>query len=311
MKRWMSLWAIAAWGLAAGSGCGSNSEPERPAEAAPAPAPASPNAADVYASVQDGLVKPANAVLDNPGALHPMLAQHSADIERVIEATKLPRCDFGVRYEDGLNAMMPHLGQLRGLARVLRADATRLSAAGDAQGAARRIAAMLRLAAHITAGGRSQIELLVGCAVAQMGCDLAASTPGLGQAAAKAEVQQALVSVQAGGVLNSSAIVREDGRLTAGALRSGQVPAGIKVMGKEVASCTPAEREAAAKKLEAFSAEVVAAWDAPGAAATLAGIVKRAEAEGLGDILGSPGKARESVDRLKAAIPGAYAALSK
>jgi len=89
----------------------------------------------------------------------------AADVIDAIErATRLPVCDFGVETELGPHAMMPHLGQMRDLARVLAADAHRLALADQPERAADRLAALHRLAEHL-GGDRVAISSLVGMAI--------------------------------------------------------------------------------------------------------------------------------------------------
>ncbi|MEM1330868.1 MAG: hypothetical protein AAGG07_09930 [Planctomycetota bacterium] len=86
--------------------------------------------------------------------------------EGLIRATKIEHCDFGVE-DDTLffTATMPHLAQMRSAARLLAADARRLTEE-DPVAAAERVAAMVRLADH-TSDGEVIISSLVGMAIAQ------------------------------------------------------------------------------------------------------------------------------------------------
>lgn len=83
------------------------------------------------------------------------------DVER---ASRVPVCDFQIRYEDGYAVLMTHLGPLRGIARLMVVDARRLALAGDSEAAAERLAAMLRMGRHIT-GDRTLISSLVSIAI--------------------------------------------------------------------------------------------------------------------------------------------------
>lgn len=89
-------------------------------------------------------------------------------IASLIEATRIPRCDFGIDMSQGPFALMPHLGQIRTCSRLLRLDARRLSLEGKHDEAALRIAAILRLANHVSVD-KIMISSLVGVAVAELG----------------------------------------------------------------------------------------------------------------------------------------------
>lgn len=120
--------------------------------------------------------------------LSAVLASHDDAMSRLIEATRLDRCDFGVTYEQGVHALLPHLGTLRATARLLLADSRRLRAEGEFDAAAARIAAALRLARQSTGDG-VLISSLVGTAVASAasaeGHRLIAQTPISRRAAAE------------------------------------------------------------------------------------------------------------------------------
>lgn len=111
--------------------------------------------------------------LDEPGTLMPggemesdlaELTDFFADLQR---ASKVPLCDFQVRYEDGYAAVLPHLGPLRNFARLLTVDARRHSLAGSEDLAAEQLATTLRLARHL-AVDRILISSLVSASVVNM-----------------------------------------------------------------------------------------------------------------------------------------------
>lgn len=66
-------------------------------------------------------------------------------VRDVLAAAAQPDADWGIEYSKGIEAMLPHLGQLRRVERILRADARRLAAAGEDEAAADRIVALHRL----------------------------------------------------------------------------------------------------------------------------------------------------------------------
>lgn len=103
-----------------------------------------------------------------PGAgLAGLLADYDGYFDDVERASRTPVSDFQIRYEDGYAVVMPHLGPLRGIARLMVVDARRLALAGEYQQAAERLAAMLRMGRHIT-GDRTLISSLVSIAITSL-----------------------------------------------------------------------------------------------------------------------------------------------
>ncbi|HZW08809.1 MAG TPA: hypothetical protein VFF69_02815 [Phycisphaerales bacterium] len=86
-------------------------------------------------------------------------------IERLVWASNLEHCDFGVMYQDGWGALLPHLGKMRAASRILRADAWRQLESGDPDAAAARLAAIYNAARHVSRD-RILISSLVGIAIA-------------------------------------------------------------------------------------------------------------------------------------------------
>lgn len=86
----------------------------------------------------------------------------------LVEASRLERCDFGIAYEHGIEATLPHLSFIRGSASMLRFAARERLMAGDADGAASHCAAILRMANQLR-HDRALISPLVGFA----NCDVA------------------------------------------------------------------------------------------------------------------------------------------
>jgi hypothetical protein len=91
-------------------------------------------------------------------------------IEQIITASSIRYCDWGVDYGAGPWALLPHLGKLRASARVLRADAEQLAAAGDVEGALVRLEALFRMS-HQAQRDRMIISSLVGAAISNLACD--------------------------------------------------------------------------------------------------------------------------------------------
>jgi hypothetical protein len=132
--------------------------------AAPATAPCPPNAALAYWRAWNGRMP---AVFENAFLEQEMrtadanwapnsdtasaLINASADIERLIAAANMDWCDWGVPLAtEGFNAPLPHLAKMRVTARVLIADARRLTVQRDSVGAARRVAAVMLMGRHVS-----------------------------------------------------------------------------------------------------------------------------------------------------------------
>jgi hypothetical protein len=82
-------------------------------------------------------------------------------------ARPLQICDWGFRYSQGFDALMPHLAQVRFLAFVLLADARVRALDGDYKGALERCLQMRTFARHV--GDDTLIAYLVGVAVQRLG----------------------------------------------------------------------------------------------------------------------------------------------
>ena len=91
-------------------------------------------------------------------------------IEMLLRATRVKACDWGIEYEEGFNALLPHLGLLRSSARTLVADARRLAQEGEHAEAAKRLDATVRMATHLEQD-RVVISGLVAMAIAQLAAD--------------------------------------------------------------------------------------------------------------------------------------------
>lgn len=95
-------------------------------------------------------------------------------IDRLAYATRMTECDWGLPDTFDMGTTLPHLGKVRNLARTLNVDARRLAAAGDGDGASRRVAGMVRLASHAAEDGAgSVIEWLVGIAILNLATEAA------------------------------------------------------------------------------------------------------------------------------------------
>ena len=92
-----------------------------------------------------------------------LLQDQSEVIRLLIEASLLEECDFGVDYDKGVEALLPHLSPMRRAAQLLVLDARRLLSEGDKAGATERVTAAYRLAEHMT-GDLTLINSLVSMA---------------------------------------------------------------------------------------------------------------------------------------------------
>lgn len=94
--------------------------------------------------------------VDSPETLVPggPLAEALEGEERLLSeierASLVERCDFQVRYEDGHDMMVPHVGSMRMLGLLLVVDARRLALDDQPQAAAQRLSAAFRLARHLS-----------------------------------------------------------------------------------------------------------------------------------------------------------------
>ncbi|MEN0020095.1 MAG: hypothetical protein AAF747_04325 [Planctomycetota bacterium] len=112
------------------------------------------------------------ADLDLEEALE-LLDEASGGIELVLRASEMEDCDFGVEYQLGFNALLVHLGELRGSARLIAADARRIAMDDEiddderAEMVAYRMAGLLGMASHLR-NDRLLISSLVSVAIASL-----------------------------------------------------------------------------------------------------------------------------------------------
>lgn len=97
-----------------------------------------------------------------------LLVANQRYIEDLMFAANTPACDFGVRYDQGFEALLPHLGLMRRGVRVLLADTYRLVHEGKEGEAAKRVAAVFHIADHMR-NDRVLISSLVGIAITAAG----------------------------------------------------------------------------------------------------------------------------------------------
>jgi hypothetical protein len=85
-------------------------------------------------------------------------------IDELLRVSRIPDCDWGLRYEAGWECLLPHVGFLRGSCRVLGMDAHRCLDENNPAGATERVAAMIRLSDQ-TRSDKIMISALVGAAM--------------------------------------------------------------------------------------------------------------------------------------------------
>jgi hypothetical protein len=296
--------ALLVWSLFLLAGC-SDSSSTPPVTAAPAPLPPAQQYAQLHAAL--GNLTKLNP--DDPAAAA-QLQSSAATIEALVQATRTPEASFEVDYSAGLQSGLPHLGQTRGLARVLIADAKAQLAAGNTDAAAQRVAATLRVSAQVTRKGQSLIELMTATAIASLATDFVKEYPALAKAAWQTEVQHALLEVKQGGTLNSAAIVKSDVEMLVRSLRENKMVA-EGGGGTDWSKATQAERDQAAARLAPLADELARAWTGPDAVSALDAINKRVAESPGGELLAPFSAVRKSVSTLEAAIDEAQSILRK
>lgn len=125
-----------------------------------APKPAAPgtrNAADLHRPLIDILEGMSetdqnlihDAIESPTNSLKYVIESYEKELATIKGAAALPYCDWGTNFEDGQQALMPHLKYSRSAARLLVADARVKADAGDYDGAADSILSLLHLSEQI------------------------------------------------------------------------------------------------------------------------------------------------------------------
>lgn len=141
------------------------------------------NAAILYTDLTDALPKDVVDELQNRytelqdadfpnAATCQLLRAHQDYVRKIIDATNVADCDWGIQYQDGFGTLLPYLGTLRRYARIVSLDARRCIVEKDMKGAAERYAALYRLSIHASRGG-CLICSLVGEAIQALACSQA------------------------------------------------------------------------------------------------------------------------------------------
>ncbi len=209
-------------------------------------------------------------------------------VESIMSASRLDKCDFEVEIEKGFDTLMPHLAKARQAARIIRVDIRHHLAQDDASGAADRIATLYRMAGH-TANDSILISGLVASAIGAMANGEAEHmiTEGKLTAAARDTILGAIAGMDAGdpfgvkrGILGEQEIGPRWIKMTFTGDDAGQKFANYFATGAGQAPTIPEwvrlmQGQGLAKvvdQLSGFYDEVLAAWDAPDAAARIAAI---------------------------------------
>lgn len=88
-------------------------------------------------------------------------------IAAAIRASKVEGCAWEVDYDQGIAALLPHLGPARNMVRLFSADIRRCVQEGDIEGGVERLIAMHAMARHMRVDG-VLISSLVSCAIANL-----------------------------------------------------------------------------------------------------------------------------------------------
>lgn len=149
------------------AGCGS-SEPSGSDSSRSANA-SGPNAAEeyrrIFAAIDPEVLDACNelnGLANLKAGLQESLDGESDNIQALVAASAMPRCDYGTDYSDGVGTLLPHLDDLRKLAAVLSAEAFRRGKSDDPAGAADCINALIGMAEHAAAAEPCIVGKFVG-----------------------------------------------------------------------------------------------------------------------------------------------------
>ncbi len=162
-------------------------EPLLLAELRPPPVPDAENAApllskaaallgdapDRYATLVQELQDGAPGAAERAGR---ELSQAAPAARALGEAFARPRCLFPVNYEDGFQALLPHVGEINRLGWLLRLEGAAASSRGDAAGVVAAAGRLLRLARCLD-GERTLIGFLVRTSLVEAAFTLAPADP--------------------------------------------------------------------------------------------------------------------------------------
>ncbi len=242
-------------------------------------------------------------------------------IEDLMFAANTSACDFGVRYDQGFEALLPHLGHMRRGVRVLLADAFRLVREGKSDGAAKRVSAAIRMAEHASRD-RILISSLVGGAITSAGVNFCEEL--LAEGALTSEVARAastaLKEQREDDYMGFRAAVHGESTLavdwargrfkgaTAGAdfarVLTASTATSVQEMANPLTKMDETQLGVELDRLAAYYAEVQSVWDTPDAAKRLTELEEELQQGKWGaaaQVAGAAfGKSRVSSQRIRA-----------
>jgi hypothetical protein len=244
-------------------------------------------------------------------------------VELVMRAASTPECDWGIQYDQGWEALLPHLSKMRQTCRFLGADARRCFDAGRPAEGAERLAAIIRMAEQ-TRGDGILISALVGAAMAMystsatsVAFELNALTPDSARIILNAlrEIHQedlfgsrTSILFEAWGSVEwpkarftGATAGREYAALLSGAAQGGPERAGSPLDGMDAARLA-----VELDKGRAFYDEAYKVWNEPDAVVQLDALAARVAAGEFGEaarvVVPALGKARQGIEKTLGAI---------
>ncbi|HMN96909.1 MAG TPA: hypothetical protein PKC43_10465 [Phycisphaerales bacterium] len=273
-----------------------------------ATSPASLGPADTYADVDRALGSSVHGAVEGGTISDAALVANAALLDRVVEASKATTCDFGVDYSAGLTTELPHLAAQRRLARALQADAARLLSAGDKDGAAKRIAAIYRMAGQVGGSGQTAIEFMAALGMAHLATEFIQQNRSLADAAWRTDILQAMSEFRQRSLARAPEILEADGKLVGSWLRHAQDTSYATVATQGLKRRTSEQRIAAAAAIESIAAEAAGAW--PGASpARMRQLNEKAKSRGVEDLSVNHEAMKHASDQTEAALRSARTAL--
>jgi len=252
----------------------SEPSPSETTETAEVVAPADPNAGPEYRRIHAALGNSFKEALSEGYGLGAVSAQTSRVLQQrqplldeLIVTSRIERCDFSTDYTQGLATLMPQLAEMRGMAKLLDADAYRLTAEMQRDAAAERLAAIVRMARHATGEHRTLIEQLVGFALLNLACKTtdALLDRSLMDGAGRQLVARELGKVNPDDPLGGRAALRGERDMIINAIETG---AGMDVAhGYAWPLLTDAQKEQGVDDVRAAFSEAEQVWDRPTAVA--------------------------------------------
>ncbi|MEK6703160.1 MAG: hypothetical protein AABZ53_12915 [Planctomycetota bacterium] len=225
-----------------------------------------------------------------------MVAESGWLRQEVLIGSTVNKCDFEVRYEAGIGALLPHLGRVRTVVRIMRVEARHFLTQGKGDEAAANVAAMFRVAEHAT-HDRILISSLVGVAISAAAREEAETllASKLLTPSGRAMISQAMERVLTADPFLGKAAVESERDIFLGwtqtqfargpkyravviGLAGGnEENASAKTRNQKITNMTDAEVSAEiAKAKDAYKLALVD-WDSPDASKTLTDITQRVE----------------------------------